>query len=122
METEPTRKIIQDLFPQDTDRTWLGQPGGCKRQRQKGLTSIVVAILELNRLQTGIESTQVGQGDNGIIMSKIPKLYPDMEDNEYIKKIHDNLVEDCRKYMENLRRISAGLGMIIKLEEGSSKS
>lgn len=48
------RKKLMELFSYDTDRTWIGQPGGCEGQRQKVWTSIVVATLELNRIQTGI--------------------------------------------------------------------
>lgn len=60
---------------------------------------------------------QVGQGDNVIIVAKIPKLYPHMSDEDYIIQFQDNLQTDCRKYMTNLKRISEGLGIIIKLEE-----
>lgn len=109
--------MLRALDHEDADTTWVGQPGGCEGLRQKGWTSIVVAILELNRMHTGIESTQVEQGDNVIIVAKISKLYPEMKDNEYISKFQSQILTDCNSYMKNIRRISGGLGMIIKLEE-----
>lgn len=86
-------KFILVAFSLDNDKTWIGQPGGCEGPRQKGWTSIVVATLELNKLQIGIEYSQVGQGDNVIIMSKIPKIHPSMSDKEYIEKMEDQLMD-----------------------------
>jgi len=54
---------IDKLFTQDSNTTWIGQPGGCEGLRQKGWTSIVVATLELNKLQTGIDSTQIARSN-----------------------------------------------------------
>lgn len=111
------RLLIEKLFKEDTDTSWIGQPGGCEGLRQKGWTSIVVATLELNRIQTGIESMQVGQGDNVIKVAKIPKKYPSMKDDKYIREFRDDIIFSCQSYLKNLKDISAGIWMVIKLEE-----
>lgn len=60
---------------------------------------------------------QVGQGDNVIIVAKIPKIHPEMSEDEYVKKFKDNIRKESQDYLKNLKDISKGLGMIIKLEE-----
>jgi len=100
-----------------SNKTWVGQWVGCEGLGQKGWTAIVIATLELNRIQTEIESMQVGQGDNVIIVAKIPIIHPSMSDKEYIEKFRDNIKKESHDYLKNLKEISSGLGMIIKLEE-----
>jgi len=56
----------------------------------------VIPSLELNRIQTGIESIQVGQGDNVIIVIKIPKIQPELSDEEYIKKCKGHIMKESQ--------------------------
>lgn len=92
------RQIKNRLNNEDTDTTCIGQPGGWEGLKQKEWTIIVVATLVLNKIQTGIESMQVGQGDNVIIVVKIPKKYPSMRDEECVKEFKDDIINRCKTY------------------------
>lgn len=48
---------------------------------------------------------QVGQGDNVIIVAKIPKKYPGMKDSKYIKEFKDDIIYSCQSYLKNLKNI-----------------
>lgn len=40
-----------------------------------------------------------------------------MDDKTYLKEFRDAIIYSCQTYLMNLKKISEGIGMVIKLEE-----
>lgn len=101
----------------DTATTWYGQLGGTEGTMQKLWTLAVGQPILYTQHQTGLNSTQIGQGDNQnvLILIKKPDLSKDRESN-IIE--HDKLISDkIRMYIETLRENLSHYGMILKIEE-----
>ncbi|UNI74094.1 MAG: RNA-dependent RNA polymerase [brine shrimp arlivirus 5] len=93
---------------------WFGHFGGLEGLRQKGWTIITVAMLEVVKIQSGIDSLITGQGDNQVIIFfiKFPRglTLTDAQLVEYF-------TEQIREYIRQIEEVSAGMGQQLKTDE-----
>ncbi|UHR49718.1 MAG: RNA-dependent RNA polymerase [Hangzhou lispivirus 1] len=111
----PLTDIPHLVFESET--TWLGQEGGCEGLRQKGWTAIIVSALVANSFDTGVEGQIIGQGDNQVIVASFKIPDEGMDSDEYIRDHEQELTKRVQAYMENLKKITNGIGMDLKLQE-----
>ncbi|UNI74084.1 MAG: RNA-dependent RNA polymerase [brine shrimp arlivirus 3] len=93
---------------------WFGHNGGLEGLRQKGWTLVTIAMLELVRLETGIESIITGQGDNQVIIFFINEISEIGLTPEQIEKYY---TAEIQKYIKTIHEIALGMGQQLKLEE-----
>lgn len=101
----------------ESETTWLGQAGGCEGLRQKGWTAIIVSALVANSFDTGVEGQIIGQGDNQVIVASFKIPDEEMTSAEYIQNHENELTNRVEAYLENLKKITNGIGMDLKLQE-----
>lgn len=101
----------------NSETTWVGQAGGCEGLRQKGWTAIIVSALVANSFDTGVEGQIIGQGDNQVIVASFKIPDAEMTAAEYINSHEEELTKRIQAYLENLKKITNGIGMDLKLQE-----
>lgn len=101
----------------NSDTTWVGQGGGCEGLRQKGWTAIIVSALVANSFDTGVEGQIIGQGDNQVIVASFKVPDDSISPGEYIKNHGEELTKRINTYLDNLKKITGGIGMDLKLQE-----
>ncbi|QMP82151.1 RNA-dependent RNA polymerase [Odonatan anphe-related virus OKIAV59] len=86
-------KILESHFPEEGESCTYGQLGGCEGMRQKLWTLITVVIIMVTAHEWGINISQMGQGDNQIILMKWTKTQMDSRDttrNEFLGALQEN--------------------------------
>nr|UNI74004.1 MAG: RNA-dependent RNA polymerase [brine shrimp arlivirus 1]UNI74039.1 MAG: RNA-dependent RNA polymerase [brine shrimp arlivirus 1]UNI74049.1 MAG: RNA-dependent RNA polymerase [brine shrimp arlivirus 1]UNI74054.1 MAG: RNA-dependent RNA polymerase [brine shrimp arlivirus 1]UNI74059.1 MAG: RNA-dependent RNA polymerase [brine shrimp arlivirus 1] len=93
---------------------WFGHYGGLEGLRQKGWTLVTIAMLELVKLETGIESIITGQGDNQVIIFFIPKISAEGLTSSQLEQYYTDAI---KKYITTIYQIAGGMGQQLKIEE-----
>ncbi|QXV86525.1 RNA-dependent RNA polymerase [Arlivirus sp. virus] len=101
----------------ESQTTWAGQDGGCEGLRQKGWTTVTSGSLLAAEYILGIKSIITGQGDNQVIVAFFPVPTKYEDSSGYLTSGNEELRKEIQRYLIFLKKISAQIGMNIKLEE-----
>nr|UNI74144.1 MAG: RNA-dependent RNA polymerase [brine shrimp arlivirus 9] len=93
---------------------WFGHHGGLEGLRQKGWTLITVAMLEVVKLDTGIDSLITGQGDNQVIIFFIKILQGVMCSAQQLEEYFTNAIKN---YIDHILKVAEGMGQHLKVDE-----
>nr|UNI74119.1 MAG: hypothetical protein [brine shrimp arlivirus 7] len=93
---------------------WFGHYGGLEGLRQKGWTLVTIAMLELVRLETEIESIITGQGDNQVVIFFIKEL---LTIGLTLLQIEQYYTNKIKEYIKKIEEISSGMGQVLKTDE-----
>ncbi|UNI74139.1 MAG: RNA-dependent RNA polymerase [brine shrimp arlivirus 8] len=93
---------------------WFGHFGGLEGLRQKGWTLITVAMLEVVKLDTNIDSLITGQGDNQVIIFFIHHPLGTSCSREQLEQF---FTEAIKAYIKSIADIALGMGQHLKVDE-----
>lgn len=123
-ETVKLREQIRDeiivnkkLSHLNTNTTWVGQLGGTEGTMQKLWTLIIGQPILYTQHITGIQSMQIGQGDNQNVLALFPKINKDLTYEDNMSNYNDNYSDQINTYIDVLSNNISYYGMVLKKEE-----
>jgi len=93
---------------------WFGHHGGLEGLRQKGWTLITVVMLEVVKLDTGIDSLITGQGDNQVIIFFIRFPLGIMCSQHQLEEHFTNAIKN---YIDHILKVADGMGQHLKVDK-----